>query len=251
LVVAHRGASSSHPENTLVSFEAAVAVGADVIELDVRMSNDGVAVVMHNADVSATTDGTGYVHELSLAQLKRLDASHGIGAPTSVPTLDEALELLSGRIGLDIEVKNLPGDPGYDGGREAAAEAIVEALARTSFDGPVLVTSFNPESIARIRGVEPEIPTGFLSHQAVDPASALRLAREGGHAFVLPQAGVLMEAGRPFVDHAHGAGVRVGTWTVDDADDLRRLFELGVDAVATNDPEAALPVRDGARAARA
>ena len=151
VVVAHRGASATYPENTLEAFEGAVSAGADIVEPDVRLTADGTPVVMHDVDVAATTNGHGFVHTLSLAEVKRLDASAGKGPRAEVPTLDEALSTLSGRAGINIEIKNLPGEPSFDSPREAAAEAVVEALDRLGFDGTVLVSSFNWLSIERVR----------------------------------------------------------------------------------------------------
>src|SRR5918992_2292030 len=99
MVVAHRGASVEEPENTIAAFEAAIDAGADAVEFDVRMTADGHPVVMHDPDVSRTTDGTGLVCEVTLEELRRL----------GVPTLEDALGCLSGRAAADIEIKNLPG----------------------------------------------------------------------------------------------------------------------------------------------
>jgi glycerophosphoryl diester phosphodiesterase len=243
VVVAHRGSSAAYPENTLPAFEAAVEEGADVVELDVRLTADGVPVVLHDLDVSTTTDGRGVVHEMTLAEVKRLDASRGRGPRTEVPTLREALEALNGRVGVDIEVKNLPGEPSFDS-REAAAERVVALLEEVGFRGAVLVSSFNRATVDRVRQLAPHLPTGLLTVRAVDPRSALRWVRAGGHAFVLPEASALLAAGEGFVREAHEGGVRVGTWTVDDPDELERLFAMGVDAVATNRPAVAVPIRD-------
>ena len=120
-IVAHRGASSSHPENTLQSYEAALDAGADVIECDVRVSRDGIAVIMHDEDVGRTTDGEGFVNELTLAELKRLDASKGLGQRSEIPTLREVLELADGRAGINVEIKNMPGERSFDSPLEAAA----------------------------------------------------------------------------------------------------------------------------------
>lgn len=244
MVVAHRGASSDHPENTLEAFEGAIRVGADVVELDVRMTADHVPVVLHDADVSATTDGSGFVHQLTLEQVKRLDASKGAGGPIRIPTLREALEGLSGRIGVDIEVKNIPGEASFDSPREEAAEAVVRMLAEVGFDGLVLVTSFNWLSIERVRDLDPAIATGFLTTAMIDPRAALLYARSTGHGFVLPQAPALFDAGASFVSEAHDFGVRVGTWTVDDEEAISALYSMGVDAIATNDPARGVAVRD-------
>jgi glycerophosphoryl diester phosphodiesterase len=249
-VVAHRGASRTDPENTFRAFDAAVKAGADYVELDVRLTVDAVAVVMHDLDVSRTTDGSGFVHQLSLEEVKRLDASGGRGPRAEVPTLRESLELLSGRIGVNIEIKNIPGEPAFDSPREAAAEQVVKTLDDLAFPGPVLVSSFNWLSIERIQVLDGAIPTGFLSPAVVDPRAALVYARSRGHAFVLPQAGALLDAADAFVEEAHAGGIQVGTWTVDDAEDIGRLFAMGVDAVATNDPAMAVPVRDRFRPPR-
>jgi glycerophosphoryl diester phosphodiesterase len=250
LVVAHRGASAAYPENTLEAFEGAVAARADVVELDVRLTADGVPVVMHDLDVAVTTDGEGFVHTLTLAEVKRLDASKGKGPRTEVPTLDEALSLLTGRAGINIEIKNLPGEPSFDSPREAAAASAVEALDRASFEGTVLVSSFNWLAIERVRALRPEIPTGFLTTAAIDPEAASVYARSHGHTHVLPQAPALFALGEPFVHEAHEHGLRVGTWTVDDAEAIERLFSWGVDAVASNDPAMAVGVRDRFRGQR-
>jgi glycerophosphoryl diester phosphodiesterase len=242
LVVAHRGASADHPENTVPAFEAAARAGADAIEFDLRLTADGVPVVLHDEDLSRTTDGGGLVRETTLAELKALDASAGRGPRQEVPTFAEALEAI-GRTGagVDIEVKSLGGP---DPGRHELLEAALEVLQGARFPGPVLVSSFNGLTLQRCRELAPGLPTGFLSAAAIDPMSALDFVREAGHEFLLPQAESLLEAGRGFVDQCHGAGVRLGTWTVDDEPTMERLFGWGVDAVASNRPAVAVAVRD-------
>lgn len=236
-----------HPENTIEAFEAAIAAGADFVELDARLTADGVPVVMHDPDVSRTTNGLGVVHELTLAEVKRLDASGGRGLRTEVPTLREALETLSGRVGVNIEIKNTPGEPAFDSPHEATAGRVVALLEETGYSGDVLVSSFNWLSIERVQELAGWIPTGFLTTAAMDPRAALEYVRTRGHSYVLPQARALVEAGEPFVRDAHQDGIHVGTWTVDDAGEVERLFGLGVDALATNDPAMAVPIRDRVR----
>jgi glycerophosphoryl diester phosphodiesterase len=247
-IVAHRGASLSPPENTLEAFEGAIAVGADVVELDVRLTADGVPVVLHDLDVSRTTDGAGLVHELRVDELKRFDASRGVGPRTEVPTLREALGVLAGRIGVNLELKNLPGEPSFDSPREAVAEAAVAMVAEFGIRDQVLVSSFNWLTIERVHDLDPDVETGFLTIAAIDPGAALVYAASKGHGYVLPQAPALLAAGGDVVREAHERGIRVGTWTVDDPDLLRDLFAMGVDAVATNVPEMAVPIRDAFRA---
>jgi glycerophosphoryl diester phosphodiesterase len=245
LVVAHRGASLLEPENTLAAFEAAAQAGADVVELDVRLTADGVPVVLHDADVAATTDGTGFVHELTVGQLKRLDASRGQGPRQEVPTLEEALEVIGrGGAAANLEIKNLPGEPGFDSPREATLAAAVEAVRSSGFGGALLVSSFNWLTIERAKELVPEVPTGFLTVAVVDAWAALVYVRTHDHDFVLPQTPALVAAGEGFVRDARREGVRVGTWVADGEDLLAKLFRWGVDAVATNDPALAVSVRD-------
>jgi glycerophosphoryl diester phosphodiesterase len=242
MVVAHRGASIEQPENTIEAFEAAIDAGADAVEFDVRMTADGVAVVMHDPDVSRTTDGTGFVPELTLADIRRLRIPLPSGA-TGVPTLAEALERLAGRAAADIEIKNLPGEPGFTSDREEAVEATLATLDQVGFTGSVIISSFNPASVAHSRRIRPNMPTGLLTSYDVDADEALRRATADGHAWVLPFVAMVLEADG-LADRVHAGGALLGVWIADDPDTARRLFELGVDAVATNDPRAIVPVRD-------
>ena len=244
LVVAHRGASIEAPENTLTAFQLAAEAGADAVELDVRLTADGVPVVLHDVDVSSTTDGSGPVHTLTLAEVKRLDAAAGRGPREEIPTLAEALSSLT--LAVDIEIKNLPGDPDFDSPHEKALVATVAALEEMRFPHPVLISSFNWITIERCRELAPDVATGFLTLAGIEPSAGLDYSAAAGHAFVLPAVPALVQAGPAFVTEAHQAGIRVGTWTVDDEELIGRLLGWGVDAVATNDPRLAVRVRDGA-----
>jgi glycerophosphoryl diester phosphodiesterase len=234
MVVAHRGASIEQPENTIAAFEAAIDAGADAVEFDVRMTADGYAVVMHDPDVSRTTEGHGLVSEMALEEIHKLD----------VPTLEDALRCLSGRAAADIEIKNLPGEPGYTPDREAAVEATLDVLDAVGFPDQVIVSSFNPASIAHSRALRPDVATGLLTEYEVDAEEALTRATEHGHPWVLPFVLKVLEAGAGFAERVHAAGVLLGVWIADDPETARRLFELGVDAVATNDPRSIVAVRD-------
>jgi glycerophosphoryl diester phosphodiesterase len=244
LVVAHRGASATEPDNTLAAFEAALVAGADAVELDVRLTSDGVAVVLHDADVSGSTNGSGFVHTMTLAEVKGLDAAAGRGPRQEIPTLAEALEAIDGRAGVDLEIKNLPGEPAFDSPVEGVLKATLEALEASSFGGPVLISSFNWLTIERSKHLAPDIATGFLTIAPIDAHAALVYARRSGHDFVLPQTPALLEAGESLVREAHEHGVRVGTWVADDEAVLETLFTWDVDAVASNDPATAIAVRD-------
>jgi glycerophosphoryl diester phosphodiesterase len=210
-------------------------------ELDVRLTGDGVPVVLHDAEVSRMTDGGGLVRDLHLAEIRRLRI-RGAGAE-SVPTLEEVLERCSGRIGIDVEIKNVPGEPDFEGERERAVEATLDALEAARFAGPVLLSSFNPLSLARLRELAPDIPRGFLTSPDVDAPSALAFARSEGHGWVLPFVRAVLEARGAFFVEAADAGIRVGAWVTDDPATAVRLWRAGVDAVATNDPAVLVAAR--------
>ncbi|HTG47425.1 MAG TPA: glycerophosphodiester phosphodiesterase [Actinomycetota bacterium] len=232
-MVAHRGASAEEPENTLAAFERAVEAGADVVEFDVRMTADDVAVVLHDPTVDRTTPGTGAIRDLSLREARAL----------GIPTLDEVLTLLSGRIAVDIEIKNIPGEPDFDAEREVAVEATLAALEATAFVGQVILSSFNPFSIARSLVLAPDVPTGLLTEPTTDPRAALRFAAEHGHSWILPFVERVVEAGPDLPQETHEAGLLLGTWITDDPATAVALMRGGVDAVATNDPVAILTAR--------
>ena len=234
MVVAHRGASIEQPENTIEAFEAAIDAGADSVEFDVRLTADGHAVVTPDPDVSRTTNGTGLVSEMTLEEIRAL----------GVPTVQDALRCLSGRAAADIEIKNSPDEPGYTPDAEPAVEATLSALDDVAFASPVIVSSFNPRSIAHSRTLRPDVPTGLLLWFDVEADEALARATGQGHPWVLPFVTKVLEAGDGFGARVHDGGALLGVWITDDPETARRLFEFGADAVATNDPRAIVPVRD-------
>jgi glycerophosphoryl diester phosphodiesterase len=241
-IIAHRGASSTHTENTLEAFRAAGEVGADGIELDVRLSGDDVLVVHHDAHLG---DGRA-IRDLALADL-----------PDHVPTLAQALEA-AGDLWINVEIKNLQGEPDYDDRHQisvAVAGLLAAHLAVTApldagpdADGPVgfgggagriLVSSFNVDSVHRIRETEVNLPLGLLVWGQADPASLV--ARTAAHGFqAINPHDILVD--RAFVDRAHEAGLEVNVWTVDDPDRMEQLDGFGVDGIITNDPARALRV---------
>jgi glycerophosphoryl diester phosphodiesterase len=236
IVVAHRGASVEQPENTIEAFEAAIDAGADAVEFDVRLTADGVPIVMHDPDVSRTTDGEGLVSGLTFDEVRKL----------GVPTLEETLQCLAGRAAADIELKNEWNEPGFEPTGTPALEATLDTLDRLRFPGPVLLSSFDPETLRRSRKLRPEVPTGLLASAATDAVSAVEAAATDGHPWVLPFVAQVLSSGPSFIEDVHGAGMQVGVWIADDPDMARTLFEWRVDAVATNDPRAIVAVRDEA-----
>jgi glycerophosphoryl diester phosphodiesterase len=231
-VFAHRGARAVAPENTLPAFARALELGADGIELDVQCSADGHLVVMHDFAVDKTTDGTGPVAALTLAELRRLDAGRAFGpafAGVRVPTLEEVLDLIGNRCRLNIEIKSMD----VQGGAEADAVVALVQL-RNLFD-QVIVSSFNPITLIKLRWLEPKLALGLLYEEDLPPylrAAWLSpmLAPQALHPYHR-----LVDAG--MVQWAKGRGLAINTWTVNDEEEARRLVALGVDAIITDVPD--------------
>ena len=238
LIVAHRGAPTERPENTLAAFEAALDAGARAVEFDVRTTADGHAVVIHDPSLDRTTDRDGLVRDHTLADVLDARIAGPDGRSSAVPTLHETLALLSGRTAVDIEIKNVPGEPDFDPVQEVAVSLVHRALDDVGFVGDVIVSSFNPRSIAMSREARPDLPTGLLTDVGVDAAAALHFAGEQGHRWVLPFAERVVEQGDRFAAQVHDAGLLLGTWIVDEPAEARALLAAGVDAVATNEPRA-------------
>jgi glycerophosphoryl diester phosphodiesterase len=232
LVVGHRGAMTYVPENTIASFERGVQLGADVVELDLHLTSDGVPVVIHDDTLDRTTDGHGAVARTSLAEIRALDAGAWFAAEYAgarVPTLDEALEWSRSRqVPLAIELKGFPRpDP-------LLAERVVEALHRHAATERGVVISFDHPTLTRIRALAPQVRCGAL--YVGRPADGPALARAAGADMLLPQWRYLMAED---VVAAHAANLTVQPWESSDLQALRSLVAMGVDGVTSNSPDIA------------
>lgn len=241
MVVAHRGASAVEAENTLASFERAIEAGVDAIELDVRLTADGHPVVLHDPDVSRTTDGHGLLRDLTLTEVKGLRIRTSDGDAAEIPTLREALTCCLGRVAVDVEIKNTPGEPDFEADGQRVVDASVRTLEDLGGTPSVLLSSFNPWALERAKQLAPGVPTGLLTDHEVEAAAALAFARARGFGWILPYVRQVKGAGEGFVADAHEAEISVGTWISDDPVEVVSLFLIGVDAVATNDPDAVVP----------
>lgn len=240
-VWAHRGARLVAPENTLPAFAAALAAGADGVEFDVQLSRDGHPVVIHDETVDRTTDGSGMVRDLTLAQLQELDAAAGMAGidGARIPQLGEVLQLLAGTgLGVNVELKNSVVDyPGLE-------QTVLAAVADAGMTGPVVYSSFSRASVAQLatltRSGPAEATVGLLWERPL--LRPLRLARDLGARAVHPPARLVPGAG--WVNRAHGLGLAVRPWVVNGEAAVRRARRLGVDAFFTDDPTEALALRN-------
>jgi glycerophosphoryl diester phosphodiesterase len=231
LNIAHRGASAAAPPNTLAAFEKAIELGADGIEFDVQLSNDGIPVIIHDFAVDATTDGSGQVADLTLAQLRQLDAGSTFDpafAGEHIPTLEEVLQCVGGRLLLNIELKTTSW---RDNGLE---QAVVAQVKQHSLGSRVLLSSFNPFSLRRAKKIAPHIPAGLLTAPNLPlPLRRAWLAFLAPHEARHPQYKMVDEH---YVAWAQRRGYRVNVWTVNEPDEMRRLIGLGVDGIITDVP---------------
>lgn len=223
LVIAHRGASGYRPENTLPAYELAVEQGADMIEVDLHRTRDGAVVVTHDEEL-AGLGGRGEIAEATLAEVRALDAGGG----ERVPTLDELLDGFGKRIALNLELKR--GARADYGGLEAAA---LSALLARGLLGGTLFSSFYDPVLARLRELAPEARLGLLISRR-HPEGALARARALGAEALHPERALVT---RELVAAAHGAGLAVYAFTVDEPEAMARLLELGVDGMFTNFPD--------------
>ncbi len=225
-IYAHRGASSQAPENTLAAFGLAFEQGADGVELDVMLSSDQQLVVIHDDTVDRTTDGTGRVCDLTLAELKQLDAGDG----EAIPTLAEVLDRFGGRFPINIELKN------YNSVLDALPLTVAEMVRDYSMADSILVSSFNPFNFSRFHRVLPDVPRGMLTFPGRARNILYRLFRyEALHPY-------FKDVDETLVQAVHARGQQINVWTVDEAAEIRHLAKLGVDMIITNQPQRAKAV---------
>ena len=222
LVIAHRGASGELPENTLPAYELALAQGSDMIEIDLHTTRDGAIVITHDEDLESL-GGRGEVADATLEEIRRLDAGGG----AVVPTLREVLDAFGGRIPFNLELKR--GSRGEYPGMEAAA---VEEVAGRGLLEETLFSSFYDPVLARLRELSPEARLALLISPRFPQGAVERAQRVGAEA-LNPERPL---ADRDLVERAHGEGLAIYVFTVDEREEMGRLLDLGVDGLFTNYP---------------
>jgi glycerophosphoryl diester phosphodiesterase len=234
LIIAHRGDSAHRPENTLASFASALELGAELVEMDVQLTSDAAVVVIHDASVDRTTDGSGRVRGLTLAELRRLSAGYPLRfgsafAGERVPTLAEALGLLRDRARAMIEIKADSVSDDAEGGIEALTVAEVR---RAGLERDVALISFDRRALVRCRELAPEIARGHVFERGL-AGDFLAGAREAACEVVMPHKRLLSDELR---DRAREAGIKVATWVVDEPEELHALARFDLFGIGTNRP---------------
>lgn len=234
LVIAHRGFSKRHPENTLAAFEAAIAAGADMLELDLTLTADGEFVVIHDDTLDRTTDGSGLLCEQTLAQLRELDAGRGYAeaGDTRIPTLDEVLQLAP-RVLLNIEIKPFFALEQAEAFQSALGR-LIETLHQRHLLPRVLLSSFNFFVLRWLRAQDAKLRLAFLYTRVMTELEPLWACREVGAEACNPQQ---LEASTALIAALHGAGLKCYPYTVNDPGRMRQLLALGADGLFTDVPD--------------
>lgn len=231
-VTGHRGFSGAAPENTLAAFRAAIEAGCDMIELDVHLSRDREVVVIHDDTLERTTTGRGNVADQTFAELKRWDAGAWFSprfAGERIPALAEVLTLARNRILVNIELKKGGNFP-YT--MEELADLTLREVEKAGMEDQVLLSSFDPVAIDRIREKNPVLPVALIQDKPwMSPEAA-------GRGKIYPtlncRATVLNEDN---IRRAHGEGIRIHVWTLNTPEEMARFIALGVDGIITNHPD--------------
>lgn len=243
LVMAHRGGRGHAPENTMVAFRQAVALGVDVLELDIHSTADGVLVVIHDDTVERTTDGQGPVHGYTLAELTQLDAGYHWSADggkthpfrgqgITIPTLQELFTAFPEmRMNIDIKQESPP-----------IVSQFIRLIVENEMVERVLAGSFSDASIAAYRRhlLEGVTAASALETRLFYVLAKLRLSRffrPRAQAFQIPERYGRWRIGPRFIEEAHRCQMEVHIWTVNDAADMRRLIAWGVDGIITDYPD--------------
>ena len=229
-IVSHRGYSSKAPENTIPAIELAIQAHADYVEIDVQQTKDGVLVLLHDRNLRRTTGLNKLIYNTNYREIEKLDAGSWFGseyAGTNIPTLEEVLELCQGRINLSIELK-------FHAHEKNLEEDLIALIEEYDFVENCFVSSFNYDSIVKIKKLNEDISTGYI----MSPAYGDFYNKP--HIDFLSVRATLVS--RNIVERAHEAGKEVHVWTVNTRKDLERMKSLGVDYVVTDEPQLAKEV---------
>lgn len=230
-IIAHRGASAYAPENTLAAFELAVRQKADAIELDVKLTMDEHVVVFHDQTLDRTTGAQGRVIDSNLAELRRLDAGSHFDVAykgEQIPTLDEVFDLVGKRTFINVELTN------YASLLDRLPEKVAEIVKKHSLAERVMFSSFNPIALIRVRRILPEVPIGLLAR----PGRQGALARSWIGTLIRYQSlnPAIVDADKRITVRTHRRGCSLLVYTVNQPEEMRRMFQLGVDGIFTYDP---------------
>jgi glycerophosphoryl diester phosphodiesterase len=216
LKIGHRGARAYEPENTLSSFRRALELGVDAVELDVRKTFDNKLVVIHNANVNKTTNGSGEVNELTLEEIK----GFVIEKIEHVPTLEEVLDTVANRVKVLVELKET-----------GTEEQVINLIRRKQLAENVILISFHEDILRKVRELSDELKTGLIYVRHKNPIQA---ALDLNVKYLLPLYRFTHSAN---VKKAHEAGLKVIVWTINNKEEVEEYKKKGVDGIASDRPD--------------
>lgn len=221
LVLGHRGCAGLEPENTIIAFKKAIDIGVDLIEFDVRMTKDKKLVVIHDANVDRTTDGKGFVKDFTFNEIKKLN----IGKNEKIPSLEEALIFLKDKKPkIVIEIKEVE-----------TTEDVLKILKEMKIEEKVMIVSFYPEVLRKVKEINSKIETGFLFK--IKPKDWLEIAKEIKADYIGAHFSLIDEN---FVKICHKNNFKINAWTVNEDKDIEKMIELGVDIISSDYPNKVL-----------
>ncbi len=230
-IFAHRGSCAYAPENTIAAFKLALDQHADGIELDAKLSADGLVMVMHDDTVNRTTNGSGRVNSLTLAELKKLDVGSKFPPLVNsekIPTLAEVFETVGRKIFINIELTN------YSSPIDDLPDKVISLVKKYGLETSVMLSSFNMIGLIRARNLLPKIPMGLLTFPGfADITLRSRLVRFGPLLALHP---ARSDVTLNLIQIAHQAKCRIHAYTVNQSDMMQQFFIAGVDGIFTDDP---------------
>lgn len=234
-IFAHRGASAYAPENTLSAFELAVKQGAQAIEFDVKLTSDRQVVIHHDRTLDRTTNGAGEIWKMPLAALRELDAGKWFSAEfhgEKIPTLDETFAAVGQKIFINVELTN------YATPSDGLVDEVVKLVRKHNLETRIMFSSFSAWNLGRAKRLLPTVPCGYL----LDGGAPLKKRLEGKFIKLEAEHPWLEDATPETVTKAHRTGRRMHVWTINAADEMRRMRSMNVDGIFTDDPLLGLDV---------
>lgn len=222
-ITAHRGYSGRYPENTMEAFEKAVLAGCDEIELDVQMTKDGTAVIIHDESVDRTTEGHGFVRDYTYKEIRRLNAGNG----QKIPAFEE-YAAFAAATGITTNIELKTSIYYYDG----IEENIWNIIRKYKLENKILFSSFNPLSLIKIKVLDKKVPCGLLTEEDLGNAGAC--CHMSGIEFYHPN---IMKLQEETVKSCGKNGVEINAWTVNEQEDFEKAKRFGCRSVITNFPE--------------
>ena len=249
MVIAHQGGEQLRPSNTMPAFEHAVELGVDVLEMDIHQTKDGVLILMHDDTVDRTTDGSGVIKEMTLAEIKTLDAGHywtdddGATYPyrgqgITVPTLAEIFQAFPD-MPMNIEIKQ---------DSPSIVEPFCDLIQEYQMEDKVLIPTFHPDTMNEFREKCPGIATSMTEPEirlfyGLNKVGLSSFFTPPGQAFQVPESSGGLQIITPrFVENAQKRHIAVHVWTVNDPADMERLIDTGIDGIITDRPDLLLEV---------